>query len=99
MAAWTRERMEAAIRGRDSCSGGRAEGCVTCGLRHSCNLDDAAEIAAVALRGMAALQETVNAHSDARRAGPGSTAESRLDRVVLTDRAILREVEWLDADD
>lgn len=96
--AWNREKLEDVIRKRDQCSGGRAAGCETCGLRHGCGLDDAAECASVAMRALSALSETVDTHSDALRAGPGSSAEARLPRVMQTDRAILREVEWLDAD-
>ncbi len=34
----TRESLAALVAERDRCSGGRAAGCATCGLRHSCRL-------------------------------------------------------------
>lgn len=37
----TRESLAALVAERDRCSGGRSEGCATCGLRNSCRLDEA----------------------------------------------------------
>jgi hypothetical protein len=75
----TRAQLEDIVRQRNSCSGGRAEGCTTCGLRHTCRLDDSAEISSQALRAYSALY--AQAYGSA------------------TVRAMLREIEWEDADD
>ena len=94
MTTWTRESMQHLIAGRDSCSGGRAAGCTTCGLRHSCGLDEAAEVAAQALRGFSALNSLSEGIYDAQRAGWSEEAIARLIRQAMTVRAILREIEW-----
>ena len=99
MTTWTRESMQHEVARRDSCSGGRSAGCTTCGLRHSCGLDEAAEVAAQALRGFSALNSLSDGIYDAQRAGWSADAIARLIRQAMTVRAILREVEWNTDDD
>jgi len=41
----TRESLAALVAERDRCSDGRSAGCATCGLRHSCRLDEGANAA------------------------------------------------------
>lgn len=95
----TREALSEIVRNRDACSGGRAEGCTTCGLRHECRLDDAGRTADTALRFMSALDTVTTAAIDARRAGPGSMAESAFNGAIATARRMLIEAAYHDADD
>jgi hypothetical protein len=99
MTTWNRESMQHLIARRDSCSGGRAAGCTTCGLRHTCGLDEAAEVATQALRGFSALHELAMGIRAAERGGPDCLAARALIRQSMTASAILREIEWEDADD
>jgi hypothetical protein len=91
---WTRETMQHEVARRDSCSGGRSAGCITCGLRHSCGLDDTAAVCTQALRGFSALNSLSGGIYDAQRADWSEEAIARLIRQAMTVRAILREIEW-----
>lgn len=95
----TRESLAALVAERDRCSGGRSEGCATCGLRHSCGLDDTAAVCTQALRGFSALNSLSGGIYDAQRADWSEEAIARLIRQAMTVRAILREVEWNTDDD
>jgi len=95
----TRGALSEIVRTRDACSGGRAAGCTTCGLRHECRLDDAGRTSDTALRYMSALDAVTTAAIDARRAGPGSTAESAFNSAITTARRMLIEAAYHDADD
>lgn len=49
------EKLRALVDRRDACSGGGAEKCMICNLRHGCHLDEAGTAAETALRLGAAL--------------------------------------------
>jgi len=90
----TRESLAALVAERDRCSGGRSEGCATCGLRHSCRLDETANAAGEALRAYSALHSLSDLIDEARRADWTPERISALVRANLTARNILRTVEW-----
>jgi hypothetical protein len=90
----TRESLAALVAERDRCSGGRSEGCATCGLRHSCRLDETANAAGEALRAYSALHSLSDLIDEARRADWTPERIAALVRANLTARNILRTVEW-----
>lgn len=90
----TRESLAALVAERDRCSGGRSEGCSTCGLRHSCRLDETANAAGEALRAYSALHSLSDLIDEARRADWIPERIAALVRANLTARNILRTVEW-----
>lgn len=94
MLKFTRESLSALVAERDRCSGGRADGCATCGLRHSCRLDEGANAAGEALRAYSALHSLSDLTDEARRAGWTPERIAALVRANLTARNILRTVEW-----
>jgi hypothetical protein len=94
MLTFTRETLAELVAERDRCSGGRSEGCATCGLRHSCRLDDGANAAGEALRAYSALHSLSDLIDEARRADWTPERVAALVRANLTTRDILRPVEW-----
>ena len=90
----TRESLAALVAERDRCSGGRSAGCTTCGLRHSCRLDEGANAAGEALRAYSALHSLSDLIDEARRADWAPERVAALVRGNLTTRNILRSVEW-----
>ena len=94
MLTFTRETLAELVAERDRCSGGRSEGCATCGLRHSCRLDDGANAAGEALRAYSTLHSLSDLIDEARRADWTPERIAALVRANLTARNILRTVEW-----
>ena len=90
----TRESLAALVAERDRCSDGRSAGCATCGLRHSCRLDEGANAAGEALRAYSALHSLSDLIDEARRADWAPERVAALVRANLTARNILRSVEW-----
>lgn len=94
MLTFTREALVALVAERDRYSGGRSDGCTTCGLRHSCRLDDGANAAGEALRAYSALHSLSDLIDEARRADWPPERIAALVRANLTARNMLRTVEW-----